>query len=83
MIHLVPVDIRPLLVTVAPGTVGLSVVVGHGVECSGETLVAKSNGEFTVGGFTVGVVSGNNIRCLLFLLTLPVGVCTVYERGAT
>ena len=70
--------IQPLLVTVAPGTVGLSIVVGLGVECSGETLMFKSSGEFTV-----GVVSGTNIRSLLFLLTLPVGVCTVYERGAT
>ena len=63
-------------------------MVGLGVEFSGETLMSTSNGEFTVGefpvgGFTVEVVSGNNIRSLLFLLTLPVGVCTVYERGAT
>ena len=57
-------------------------MVGHGAECSDEILMS---GELTVGGFAVGVgvVSGNNIRCLLFLLTLPIGVCTVYERGAT
>ena len=53
-------------------------MVGHGVERSGETLVSKSNSEFTFGGgFAVGVVSGNNIR---YFLMLPVGVCTVYTN---
>ena len=44
-------------------------MAGHGAECSDETLMSDE--------LTVGVVSGNNIRCLLSLLTLPVGVCSV------